>query len=268
MGLDITLYTAEQAAKNAEYDRACNEWYGDDNAENGETPYGRATEDERRAWSSTHNYTSADDVPSSAHPEHLFNRRYLRSSYNSGGFNHAVPDMIGSAGEAAYPDARGSLYWIFSPMGREWDGDAGDLAADDLPRLAECRERALSVVDALKSCDRLRVAEVGANIFSGPSSTTDDEALRLYRDQVAQGTVKPDEWWSNRDMDVFGDGLAVLAAVPGRGTLGNQVVHLIYRAGDDGFDSYVQSAEIVVEFIDEATELIRRDGGARISWSG
>lgn len=45
MGLDIYLYTAAQAAQNAAYDKASEEWYADD--EDGKSPRDRATEDER-----------------------------------------------------------------------------------------------------------------------------------------------------------------------------------------------------------------------------
>jgi len=45
-------------------------------------------------------------------------------------------------------------------------------------------------------------------------------------------------------------------------------VHLVYRASDGGFDSYVQAAEITAEFCDEAIALIERDGSCEMSWSG
>jgi hypothetical protein len=116
VGLDIYLYTAEQAARNAAYDKAVEEWYG---GEDGQSPHDKATDEERKAWSAAHSYTSYEDVASERYPGHLFNRRYLRSSYNGGGFNRAVPEMLGHADG---DEERGSLYWIFEPMSREWDG--------------------------------------------------------------------------------------------------------------------------------------------------
>lgn len=207
-----------------------------------------------------------DDVPSERWPDHLFNRRYLRSSYNDGGFNHAVPDLIGSAGDKAYPNERGSLYWIFEPMGREWDGNDATLAIDDILKLKAAKTRALEVAEAMRNSDRLRVQTVSPNVFAKPPTFSDSEALAMYRGTISERAIGPDDWWSNRDMMVFGDGLAVLAAIPGKITFGIPGVHLIYRAED--IESYIQAAEITAEFCDEAIGLIKRDGSCRISWSG
>jgi hypothetical protein len=69
-------------------------------------------------------------------------------------------------------------------------------------------------------------------------------------------------------MDVFGGGITILAAIPGKATFNIPGVHLIYRAADEGFESYVQSAEIVAEFCEEAIALISVDGSCEMSWSG
>lgn len=260
MGLDIYLYTAAQAAQNKAHHEATDALY--------ERPdYDSLTDAEKRAaYAALPTYSGYETVPSERYPNHLFDRRYLRSSYNSGGFNHAVPQLLKTSGEKEYPHERGSLYWIFEPMGREWDGDEGVLTADDLPKLRECRQRAQSVVEELSQSDRLRVMTVGPNIFSGPSQHTDDDALAMYRSRGA--TSFDDGWYTQGDLHVFGDGLTVLAAIPGKGTFGEPSVHLVYRGADESFESYVQSAEIVVEFCDEAIALVERDGGASMSWSG
>lgn len=261
MGLDIYLYTRELAAQNDVHDRASEALY--------ERPdYESLTGDEKRAaYRALPPYAPHVGVPSERYPDHLFNRRYLRSSYNGGGFNHAVPEMLATSGEESYPHERGSLYWIFEPLGREWDGDDGDLTEADLPALAECRKRAETVARDLAGSDRLRVITVSPNIFSEQPKTTENEALAMYRARPVT-SFGDDSWYSVCDMNVFGKGLSILAAIPGIGTFKEPGVHLIYRAKDDGFDSYVQSAEIVVEFCDEAIALIERDGGCRMSWSG
>lgn len=241
MGLDIYLYTATDAAQNDEY----------------------------KAWGERYSYAPHVDSPSERYPDHLFNRRYLRSSYNDGGFNHAVPEMLGtSGGKSTYPNERGSLYWIFEPMGRDWDGDEGELWPDDVPKLEECKKRALSIVDELRSCDRLRVMTVSPNMFSEPPTRTADDALRLYRAAVARADMRADGWYSSKDLDVYGEEVSILAAVPGVATFGIPGVHLIYKAADEGYESYIQSAEIVAEFCDEAITLIQLSGTAQISWSG
>lgn len=265
MGLDIYLYTAAQAAQNDDYGQACElAWEPD---ESGKSPWDRMSEAERTEWHAARSYAASESTPSMLYPGHLFNRRYLRSSYNGGGFNHAVPEMLGTSG-GGYPNERGSLYWIFEPMGREWDGDDGVLTADDLPKLAECKARALQVADDLRKCDRLRVLTVSPNLFTAPPTTSDDEALTLYRAKLAEQPIGKGDWWSSAEMDVFGDGVSILAAVPGQATFNVPGVHLIYRQPDEGFESYIQSAEIVAEFCDEAAALVERDGSARMSWSG
>jgi hypothetical protein len=266
MGLDIYLYTAAQAAQNAAYEKASEEWWAD--GPDGTSPRDRATEEERQAWSAQYSYTGCDDVPSEEFPEHLFNRRYLRSSYNGAGFNRVVPDLVGSSTEKEYPNARGSLYWIFESMGREWDGDEGILGPEDIVRLRAARIRALDVADALLKSDRLRVLTISPNMF-GPRPTLDDAgALAKYRTKAAERPIADDDWWSNIDMEVFGGGLTVLAALPGMATFNIPGVHLVWRMDEDGIESYVQSAKITAEFCDEAIMLIERDGSCKMSWSG
>jgi hypothetical protein len=261
MGLDIYLYAREQAEQSDRYSEATKALYG-------RADYDSLTEQQKdEARRALPEYARHEDVPSQRYPDYLFNRRYLRSSYNPGGFNHAVPQFLCTAANN-YPNERGSLYWIFEPLGREWDGDAGDLTADDLPALRECKKRAEEVAGELRTCDPLRTLTAGPNIFGKAPTLTDDQALALYREKLVAGRISPDGWWSNAEMDVFGDGITVLAAIPGKGTFGEPAVHLIYRATGDGFDSYVQSAEITAEFCDEAIALVERDGGARLSWSG
>jgi hypothetical protein len=260
MGLDIYLHAKDYGTALDTYSRAFDEVYDSGR-------WAAMTDAEKGAWRSANPRPSSGEVPSERYPEHLFNRRYLRSSYNDSGFNHAVPSLLGSA-DGTYPNERGSLYWIFEPMGREWDGDEGTLTAEDIDKLRESKARALQVADELRKSDRLRVMTASPNVFREPPTVTDDQALAKYREAVAAGRIQPDGWWSNADMDVFGDGLAVLAAIPGKATFGIPGVHLIYRLAEDVAETYIQSAEITAEFCDEAIGLIERDGSCSMSWSG
>jgi hypothetical protein len=211
-----------------------------------------------------------EDVPSEKYPKHLMNRRYLRSSYNDGGFNRRVPDLIG--------DEQADLYGIFKPLHDViGDPDGADPVLTDahISLLEQCRTRAASVAERLHGSDRLAVMKVSPNQFSREWLNIDsDKALSLYRDAVRSERIRSNEgWWSNRDMKVFGEGVTILAAVAGveKRFFSDDpwpAVHLIYRLTDEGFESYVQSAEIVVEFIDEAISLIRRDGSCSMRWSG
>lgn len=298
MGLDVYLYTAEQAERNATYNKASEELY--EEGSDGKSPRDKMSDDEYKEWSARYSYASMVNVPSERYPDHLFNRRYLRSSYNDSGFNHAVPQLIGAAGKTVtparptinwtdpqqheadiarardaqpaaeqreYPHERGSLYWIFQPMGREWDGDDGWMSAEDIDGLREAKARALDVVRLLQESDKLRVYTVSPNMFSAPPTTTDDEALAQYRSHLSERTTTLEGWYSTGNIDVFAGGIEIVAAIPGRATFNIPGVHLIYRA-TEAIDSYVQSAEITAEFCDEAISLIERDDRCQISWSG
>jgi hypothetical protein len=306
MGLDVYLYTREQREANDLHNRASSAYYG-------RPDYDSLTEEQREALrSEIPPYASQTDIPSERYPEHLFNRRYLRSSYNGGGFNRAVPDFLG--------DKDATLDGIFEPV---WQADheplvtvdevvepevvyetGSELAArepeievgeDDEPEdragepggvidrrhlaaLAETKRRALDIAERLHASDRLRVLTVSPNQFAGTEflAVGDEAALRIYREHIAgMAPREPEGWYSTRGLDyVFGDGGATfVAAISGAERMFFRddpwpAVHLIYRAGDEGFESYIQSAEITAEFIDEAVALIERDGSAYISWSG
>lgn len=266
MGLDIYLYERAHHDQNEQHEREWSALYERKDA-------GEITEaeyDELRKQITQ--YASHIDAPSERYPDHLFNRRYLRSSYNDGGFNHAVPDFLGTSGDAEYPGARGSLYWIFEPMAREWDGDEGILTADDIDKLRASKVRALEVADELRKCDPLRVMSEGLMI--GPAEhmwhepPTEAEVLAWYRAEKERHATgdRPDGGYSNAKGMVFGfeKGLEVLAVAVGRQLFGPGAI-LVYR---QDVTSYVESAEITAEFCDEAISLIERDGSCCLSWSG
>lgn len=266
MGLDVYLYTREQAEQNDRHGKASEAFYGD-------PAYESWDEDERkRRRADMPEYAHMTDVPSEKHPEHLFNRRYLRSSYNGSGFNSAVPELLG--------DETTDLYSIFAALfdvAGKPDTDAlGWLYSEHVEALGHCRDRALDVAERLRSIERpLRVLTVSANQLSGTGFLDYDEqdALRIYREAVGRGMTS-DGWASSRDLTTFGaEGDTFLAAVPGgeRMFFNEQrwpAVHLIYRMSDDTLASYVASAEITAEFCVEAIHLIEQDGSAYMSWSG
>lgn len=267
MGLDIYLYDAETAAKDKVYDDAWNAHY--------ERPdYETMSDEERKKIEETlpqYEYTPHTEVASERYPDHYWNKRYLRSSYNSSGFNNAVPDFVGESH---------SLYWIFEPMGREWDGDHGDMTEDDILKLWECRKRALQVAEELKACDPLRVMDEGLMVGNAEhlwhEPPTAEQVLDWYREEKAKHDVADekarnfygDGGYSNAKGVVLGfeKGMEILALTVGRDVLGRPAAMAVYRS--TAIDSYIQSAEICVEFIDEAVTLIKRDGAARMSWSG
>lgn len=262
MGLDIYLYERVQAERNDAYDAACEALYtpGPD----GKSPRDRMSDDEYKTWSREHDtYTPSRAVPSESYPDHLFNQRYLRSSYNDSGFNRAVPDITGQDH---------GLYWIFEPLGRDWrEGDDGWLRVKDVDALWECRVRARQVAAELREAEApLRASDV--SILPGPQDhlwsepPTAEQALEWYREQRKRESSFTS--YSCAKGAVFSDGFEIVAATVGRDVLGQPAAILIYRLDKETLESYVQAAEITAEFCDEAIALIVRDGACRMSWSG
>lgn len=253
MGLDIYLYTDAEQKQNDAYEKASEEFYGGDREH---------TEEEREAFREQWQYAMATDVPSRKHGEGtLNNRRYLRSSYNGGGFNNAVPQML---------DREASYYWIFEGIQPDQEPDI-ELTAASIPALEAARDRAEKIAADLRELSApVQVMTVSHNAFRAPSPKTSDEALAWYREQAAKdNTAFGEGGWSNADGHFFGGSpVEVVAAVPGASVLGEPGVHLVYRLDGDAAGHYAQSADITAEFTEEAIELIRKDGAVHMHWSG
>jgi hypothetical protein len=263
MGLDIYLHTAAEQAANDEYDRKWSEWYDSG-------LYESQTEEERVVYRAKHdiNYPSGEhrDVTSSINPEHICTRRYLRSSYNAGGFNN-VTEAVAKDGD----EERG-FYYIFHPMGREWDGDEGDLTAEDIPNLRECKERALEMAVRLEEAPNVRVTTISPNPFSPPPTASAQDALEWYQKCIGKyddNDVFGKHGWSDNVGSFYGpEGMKIYAAVSGvdDSFIGSLPCTHIIHEFDMSF--YVEAAKICAEFCDEAIDLIEKDGSVQMSWSG
>jgi hypothetical protein len=294
MGLDVYLYTKAKEVASNEHEEAWEAWYdkykdtSDDDAEK------KAAKEALPPYSSS----SDDEVASSRYPDHLFNRRYLRSSYNSGGFNRAVPDIVGEDHD---------LHWIFEPVRGETDEYSFELTVGSIKGLKAAKKRALQVAQEIRDNDALRVMSVDVMLGGADhlwsQLPTDDEVLDWYRDErkrrdenIAKrelaGKDKPawgseDGGYSNAKGFVagFDKGLEILAisvcanplaafsAQFPPNTKGGQLgqtpsAAVVYRLSQETKDSYIQSAEITAEFCEEAIALIERDGSAFLHWSG
>lgn len=256
MGLDVYLYTKQQAEANDAYDKAWEDYEARDFADDAER---KAFED---AMPKYETYTS---VPSERYPDHLFGRRYLRSSYNGGGFENAVPEMTGEPH---------GLSWIFEPVRLDGQYDV-EFTEASIPALEEAKARALQVAQEIRDCDPLRTATasgmIGALDHLWNALPTEDQVLAWYRDEQKRMAGRDEEYaYSNAKGDVFGftKGLEVLAATLGQDIIGRPVAVLVFRLNDEVKHHYVQSAEITAEFCDEAISLIRADGSCSMSWSG
>jgi len=258
MGLDIYLYTRDQHLANERHDEASEAFYSREDW---------PSEGERRAaLDALPPYVGYTKVPSEKHPDHLFDRRYLRSSYNGSGFDRAVPEMVGE---------EHGLDWIFEPVRSEDDYETV-LTESCIWSLGKAKERALQVVEELRGCDPLRTL-AGSALFGPPEHMwsqppTQEQVLDWYRSEKEKNGQRDDTWgegYSNAKGTVLGftKGLEVLAVTLGRDVLGRPAAVVVFRANEQR-DYLVQSAEIVAEFCDEAISLIKADGKCYMHWSG
>lgn len=259
MGLDIYVYTKAEVEANRLHEEEENAFYG--------VEYEiEHTEEEKEHFRKNrkYNYIHYTDMPSKKYGDGtLCNRRYLRSSYNGGGFNSAVSQMLGR-------DA--SFDWIFADV-KDYGDYRVPLDEGAVENLQKARVRAQEVAQALRDVGTpIRATTVSQNMFRGPSTKTSEDAIAWYREQVEKEKDMPPMFkggWSSGEGEYFGeDGMTVLAAMPGQDILGYPCVHLVYSLPDDATKSYIESADIVVEFIDEILELIATDGSCEIHWSG
>lgn len=188
------------------------------------------------------------EEPSNKYPDHLCNKGYLRSSYNPGGFNHYVGNLIGK-----------ELYWVFGDILNE---DEYELHPN-LVQLAAARNRAQQIVSELRQALPLSVVTIAADRSgrSGqPRSEREAQSLEIYREEVRQHNEAFDKHPEAKSYDYsnahghfwFTEPLEVLAAIPGIDILGQPAVHLITKSDDENHEFYVQMADIVVEFLDRA----------------
>jgi hypothetical protein len=263
MGLDVYLIpkkTEEEGnAREAAWEQL---WERKESGEIDEEEYKRLSEELPK-------FEPYPDVPSEKYPDHLFNRRYLRSSYNGGGFNNAVPELIGEEGK--------SLYWVFEGLVSD-DLYSIHLNQESIDALRAARGRALHLAASLNSqTHALRVETLSPqNLFKEePEQTTSDQALAWYREQCEKFEKESPfgGWWSNAGGHFYGKvgeedaGMKIYAAVNGVDTFGKPAIHIVYELPAETTEHYAHGAEIVAEFCDEAISLIEADGEAYIHWS-
>lgn len=274
MGLDVYLYDRSQMDQEERRTKA----YRDSGLvdENDDyTPAAVAMSDaERRAkldeLDAAYPYSFATDVPSEKHPTHHCNRRYLRSSYNGGGFNRAVPEMTG--------DPHATFYDVFEEVIGSGDEYEYRLEPKHIPALERAAAKAKRIAEQIRDGDSLRAVEVTSMMDVGLGRSqlwskppTADEVLAWYREATESATRDPN-WnaYTTAKGTIFHPGLTVLGVAVGRDVLGSPAAILVYRDGPnegDAVDHYAATAEIAAEFAEEAIMLIQRDGYAEIHWS-
>lgn len=234
MGLDIYLHDGEDISPSY--------------PENG-------TEDERRAYfEASRAYYAKTDAKSERFPEHVSGPRYLRSSYNDGGFNSVVGNLIGK-----------DLYWIFEyEEGKEEPYDEETETGGDWfitrDQLTAARER------AVQARDELAAVKVPLAAFSVspvvPSTLNDRAAIKLVTEQLERPRDERSfRSYSNRDGHFYLDGIEILGLIPGRDVLGRECTHVVHKLD---VKYYLDTCEIIIEFIDTALAMER----PRVVWSG
>lgn len=200
--------------------------------------------------------TESVEEKSDKYPEHYCNKGYLRSSYNSSGFNSVANQLIGK-----------DMYYIFQPLEPSYTGnEEEDEDAFYVPypkkHLKEALERAKEVIKEMKEAPPYRAMTVSAkNIFQQEDNvTTSSEALKIFQKELERNSQGG---YQNREGYFFqGDPIEIVAAIPGIDTFNQPSVHLIYKS-EDGMKYYIEQAEIIREFIEKAISL----EDPRIGWS-
>lgn len=248
MGLDVHLYTRAQHRQNEAYSATFD--IEDEDA---------ATA--ARALLPNDGYSLAEEVASRAYPGHLFNRRYLRSSYNASGFDRIVPTLLG--------DPNVTLEGLFAPV-HQPDRYETVLAAKHVDGLREVAKRALGVASMLSACNPLITGTTGPLIGSAEHLwdrlPDESQVLEWAREELAKEKHTFHSYETAKG-SIYGDGLEVVAITAGQ-SYRRPVAIYVYRMSQEALDTYVQSAEIVAEFCEEAIDLIERDGSCVLSWSG
>lgn len=179
---------------------------------------------------------------SKKHPDHMFKVGYFRSSYNAGGMEHVVGNIIGKDGCLYYIFKHGDEQYEFSP---NWN--------EALKRV----QRVMKTLNEKTEDGAFRVATAGFNIFRSPedyAGINEKRAMEMFEAERKKNKErKPDPFfggcYANDSGEFFFDegGLKVRALIPGVDALGAPCVHAIYESSD--LDWYKQALEVVEETI-------------------
>ncbi len=184
--------------------------------------------------------------------DHLFNAAYLRSSYNSAGWNSVLSNM-----------GVGDLNTIFGPRDRY----------EFTPDWKAAKERALKAQQDFKAASKLQAFTQPAwNAFTPASQrpVVDSEAaIEIVRQEFARvETAKANGQhtfgaWSNIKGFFDFDGMEIVALVPGQ-QFGTPAVHAVFKMSDESLKWYERGFEILIDqFIAGGLE-----DNSELHWSG
>src|ERR1700749_2223295 len=245
MGLDIHLLDQDRRDYENAFDRQWKDFY--------ERTAGMTEQQRDVEAAKMPPYGPRPETYSRAHPDFWMGPRYLRSSYNGGGFNHAAPEIL------SIPEDEGSFYWIFAPV-HEVDAYDTTLTAEHLESLATCRDRARDIAARLRACERpVRALEtttlLGASEHQWHTPPTAEEVLAWYREKSAPPAG---ESYGSAQGDRFGTPLEVVPPAVGKDILVQTAAILVYRMPASGVEEYAKAADCAAEMAEDAIELINR----------
>lgn len=182
------------------------------------------------------------ELPSAAHPDHMFKIGYFRSSYNDGGINSVLRARIGiTLSDLFHDDNR----YEFLP---DWD---------------ESKRRAEAALQSLKTANQsrpFRAVAVGRNIFGG-DAVVDSEAaaLDVFTQVLSKHPPRADHPFEEKTLGgSFGSRegnfwlhvpLQVRGAIQGE-RFGQACTYLVYDDESENMRWYEQALEIVIETCD------------------
>jgi len=156
------------------------------------------------------------------YPEHYFKIGYFRSSYNDGGINHILSNL-------SLP----TLSEIFNKGEDEYDFK---------PDWELALKNVTDVIADFKQKGNYRVRTVHANIYSLPTISSEEEALKVFMSEIRPDC---DYNYSNKNGEFsYHEPLKVLAMIPGiHTTFGERDCTYVITESDNTW--YINALEIV-----------------------
>lgn len=203
-----------------------------------------------------HDGSQGIEAKSERHPDHLFEKGYLRSSYNDGGIDRVMGNLIST-----------TLSQIFDAPPDRYDFGFGKRRqAAALERLREALEKMRSVQ---ANGSGLSVSTESPMLLGqGPDRIDSEDAIRIVREaqeEHAKRAKDPKAFqmsaYSNRAGTFFLDEpLEVVALVRGYSVLGEPAFHVVTKMD---LKWYIEALEVTEEFIEHAGTLAQ----PRLHWS-
>lgn len=237
MGLDVTLYK-----KGKDFHKWVENEDNEEEANFSPEEKAKAEELQKLEMDALEDDCTEEVVEDSKkYPDHFFKLGYFRSSYNSGGFNQVVGNLIGE-----------DLYSIF-------EVDRSYTVCPDWEGAKKRAEKALKKLRKLiKDGNNCRVLRFAPNEFGGGGNVikSEEDALELFlkeKKENRKGLSRMFNYSSSKGEFYFSRPLEMVGVIHGSTksyiTPGKEEVPCAYIIFKQDLTSYVESLEIVIETI-------------------